>query len=133
MRLSSTYKLLITHIIKQQIQNRVYHDAGGAVNSHHPIASTVTPVILIMETISDICENLGDATLQECQLILDNPQDPVAESFAMHLDKPVLESMISTVKGLRGEATNDNAIVKILKKISAYAVFNALNASTIEG
>lgn len=84
-----------------------------------------------MESIVDICEDLVNSSIEECQIILDNPQDPMSETFSMHLDKTILEQLLSGVKKLKVDDSNDN--VKVLKKVSAYAIFNALHASTIEG
>eukprot|EP01032_Pedospumella_encystans_P013832 gene13832-15908_t len=80
-----------------------------------------------MESLLQLCEELGDLSMEECQLILDNPQDPAAETMPMAMSKEVMDSVLTKLKCIGDDIPKDSAILSDLKRLCAYAIYNVLN------
>ena len=86
-----------------------------------------------MESLLQLCEELGDLSMEECQLILDNPQDPAAETMPMAISKEVMDSVLTKLKSIGDDIPKDSAILSDLKRLCAYAIYNVLNGVDNEG
>ena len=86
-----------------------------------------------MDSILQLCDELGDVGMEECQLVLDNPQDPVSETLSMNLPKSVMENLLSKIKNIGDDIPRNALMLNGLKKLSAYAIFNVLNGADLEG
>jgi len=71
--------------------------------------------------------------MEDCQLVLDNPQDPVAETMPMAMSKEVMESVLTKQKNIGDDIPRDSVILSDLKRLCAYAIYNVLNGIDNEG
>lgn len=97
------------------------------------ICSTKFQAQSVMESILQSCEDLGDLSMEECQLVLDNPQDPIADTLPMQMSKELMENLLSKMKNIGDDIPRDGLVLNALKRLSAYAIFNVLNGADHEG
>jgi len=86
-----------------------------------------------MESILQACEDLGDLSMEDCQLVLDNPQDPIADTLPMQMSKEAMESLLNKMKNIGDDIPRDGLVLNALKRLSAYAISNVLNGADHEG
>ena len=85
-----------------------------------------------MESILEICDALGDISLDECQQILDNPLDSSDHNIDLP-DKTLMEQAIPKFRTLKKEITRNVTTINSLKKLCALAVLCITRSEDQEG
>lgn len=74
-----------------------------------------------MESIRDLCEALESATLDECQHVLDSPQDVSAGALTLP-DNALIEEALREFRRIDVGAALDPASTACLKRLCAHAL-----------
>jgi hypothetical protein len=84
-----------------------------------------------MDSILELCQSLDTVCLEECQQILDNPQDSTGTQLVLP-EKSLLDQALVKFRGIK-ETSKDVSTITCLKKLCAHSVLTVVSSPEQEG
>lgn len=105
------------------VQNSSMQDNQELRTFEHP---------LTMDSIFDICDALESVSLEECQQVIDNPQDTSATSL-VPLETSALRDALQGFKRMGENSDLDASATARLKRLCAHTLLSLATSSDVEG
>jgi hypothetical protein len=84
-----------------------------------------------MDAILEICQSFESVCLEECQQILDNPQDSTGTQLILP-EKSLLDNALLKFRSIK-ETSKDVSTITCLKKLCAHSVLTVVSSPEQEG
>jgi hypothetical protein len=85
-----------------------------------------------MDAILDLCDSLENASSEECQQVIDNPQDTNGTSLSQ-LEVSSLQTSLNSFKAVAADPNLDASATTRLKRLCAHALLSLTSSTELEG